>query len=92
MTDELEFIDRFTCLLKEHAKAKLYDGIRGVHNLNEMLRLAVEELGDVASAITQQIDYSRERPILAFRECVDLAYCALLVALALDREHNISDD
>ena len=77
--NERDFVEYFT----NHAlrKAKLYDGMNSEKTLHELLVFTIEELGEVASAIT------RERFHLAAYECVDLAHCAMLIAFRLHREH-----
>ena len=85
--------DIFLSLLKAQLKAKtrLHDGENGIGSRSRrngdesslrdyMLRLATEELGEVASAIT------RERYDLARAECIDLAHCALLMWIALEND------
>ena len=83
--NEREFAEQFTVELFKHAKRKatLYDGVeragRGANNMipDFFLRCAAEELGEIASALT------RERMGLVYYECIDLAHCALLIALAV---------
>lgn len=80
-------LDEFLSILNAHAheKAKLYDGMSFKERENQTsdpvdfgLRLATEELGEIASAIT------RNRYNLAQCECIDLAHTAFLLWLALD--------
>lgn len=88
MIEELTFAKKFCEDLLEQAKCKatLYDGVeRANRKDNDMsvdffLRYAIEELGEVSSAIT------RKRWFLAKAECVDVAHTALLIALALQRK------
>lgn len=81
--NELQFIDNFLDRLKIHArtKAELFDGIQARRSLDETVRFAIEELGEVSSAIT------RHRLELAKAECLDVAHCALLIAFALERDN-----
>lgn len=81
MTDELLHIDDFLKKLKVHAERKkqMYDGSNKTLPVDYCLRFAIEELGEVASAIT------RNRTTLAEYECVDLAHCAYLIYQALKR-------
>lgn len=81
MRDSLESIEEFCIALKAHAicKAKLYDGVERDLSIDRRLVLAVEELGEIASAVT------RERMQLAKYECMDLAHCAMLIAFSIDR-------
>jgi len=61
--------------LKEHGKekAKLYDGIDVDMPVDTALRYAIEELGEIATAV------SRDRFNSAMDECIDLAHCAFLI-------------
>lgn len=82
---EIEFVKQFLDDVLRHAKqkAKLYDGadVAGRTNIDMspdfFLRYAIEELGEVSSAMT------RERWQLAIEECIDLAHTAILIALAI---------
>ena len=83
---KLSYIPTFLYKLQVHAnrKALLYDGVEATDRVSEnnvdfYLRLATEELGEIASAIT------RERYNLAEEECLDLAHCAMLIAMHLDQ-------
>lgn len=78
MIDPTQFADQF--LRHAQRKEMLYDGINATHTPDQALRLLVEEIGEVASAIT------RERWSAALDECIDVAHCALLVAQAIERE------
>ena len=90
MSDEKDFIVEFVNKLDAHAKRKatLYDGIETANrreddmSIDFFLRCAIEELGEVASAIT------RERWQLAFEECIDVAHTAMLIALAIRKNKN----
>jgi hypothetical protein len=87
-------IDLFVKRLCRHTKekAKLYDGGEtfaafiqrdGTEPFSQVdfgIRLAVEELGEIASAIT------RSRRRLAAEECIDLAHCAYLIWVVLNKE------
>jgi NTP pyrophosphatase (non-canonical NTP hydrolase) len=75
----------FLQILKAHAKrkAKLYDGIDRDMPIDTALRYAIEELGEVATAI------SRDRYHSALDECIDLAHCAFLIYQAIIKEKNI---
>ena len=85
-------LDRFVKRLKAqaHEKAQLYDGEGGLiqrvgheSTLEDYsLRLATEELGEIASALT------RNRRNLAKEECIDLAHCAFLLWAVLDGGQN----
>ena len=70
-----ENLELFTEWLKKHTrhKAELYDGWNSKRSIDEFMRFAVEELGEVSSAVT------RERWELAMAECIDLAHCAFLI-------------
>jgi hypothetical protein len=82
MIDSDEQIRKFLVALQNHArqKRKLYDGADRVQPGKQdiWLRYAIEELGEVAAAI------SRDRLELAKAECIDLAHCAMLLYLVLD--------
>lgn len=75
--DRLEF---FLKVLKDHAvrKAKLYDGVDTDMPVDTALRYAVEELGEIATAI------SRNRYQSAVDECIDLAHCAFLIYVSIE--------
>lgn len=77
--DEQEAIIEFTKRLTVHAnrKSKLYDGSNRKFSPDVALRLATEELGEVATDIT------RERWHAAIYECIDLAHTAFLLWLAM---------
>lgn len=83
MRETNESIDQFLELLRTQAerKADLYDGTNTAITVDECLRYTTEELGEVASAVT------RDRTKLAQYECLDLAHCAMLIWLALRRNH-----
>lgn len=76
---ETELLEEFSRMLVKQGnrKATLYDGINCNRSIDEMLRFAMEELGEVSSAIT------RERVELAKAECIDLAHTAFLIYMAL---------
>ncbi len=78
-------IDSFLQILKIHSdrKAKLYDGIDNNMPIDTALRYAIEELGEVATAI------SRDRYHSAMDECIDLAHCAFLIYQAISKIQNI---
>lgn len=67
----IEFLKRLYINTKR--KAELYDGVNKNIAIDTTLRLATEELGEVATAIT------RERWNSAMDECIDLAHCAFLI-------------
>lgn len=78
-------IDDFTKLVVKQIerKAKLYDGFdnvgtSGLDAVSRFMFSAVEEIGEVSSAIT------RRRYELAKAECIDVAHSALLLYLAID--------
>jgi len=75
-------IKKFLKRLEIHSerKAKLYDGIDTNMPIDTALRYAAEELGEVATAI------SRDRFNSAKDECIDLAHCAYLIYLAIERD------
>lgn len=77
-------VNSFCVRLKEHAfrKAKLYDGVDNVMSADEALRYAAEELGEVAAEIT------RHRWFACQAETIDLAHCAMLVYIAIERIWN----
>lgn len=79
---ELEHLNEFLSILEKHTKRKrdLYDGSNEKQPVDFWLRMAIEELGEIAGAIT------RSRQALAKYECVDLAHCAYLIYQALERE------
>lgn len=79
MTNELEAAEQFCELLLRQArrKAALYDGTSRQFAPDAALRLATEELGEIASAIT------RERTEAARAECIDLAHCCIHIWRAL---------
>lgn len=81
MLDELTHIDDFLKKLKAHTERKksLYDGSNRTLPIDFCLRLAIEELGEIAGAIT------RSRTTLAEYECIDLAHCAYLIYQTLQR-------
>ena len=72
-------IDEFFEKLKNQAikKTQLYDGVDNVVDPRHAIALAVEELGEISSAIT------RDRLDLAKCECIDLAHCAFLISQAI---------
>jgi len=84
-------LDEFLAMLQRQAveKAKLYDGAETFTGFAQRenivpssqvdfgVRLAAEELGEIASAIT------RNRRSLARAECIDLAHCAFLLWVVL---------
>lgn len=86
MSTELEFAEKFCNSLLKTAKRKfeLYDGIQTAGrgstemDINFFLAFAIEELGEIASAL------NRTRLNLAQEECTDLAHCAMLIALAIE--------
>jgi hypothetical protein len=84
--DTDEKIERFLAELREHAHRKraLYDGVdnlRAVGQLSDSpdvwLRMLIEEVGEVAGALT------RQRYALAIEECRDVAHCAMLLQFAI---------
>jgi NTP pyrophosphatase (non-canonical NTP hydrolase) len=79
-------IKDFLKILEIHSnrKAKLYDGINNDMPVDTALRYAIEELGEVATAI------SRDRYHSALDECVDLAHCAFLIYQAISKIHKIN--
>ena len=81
MRESVEELQQFIRLLQEHAirKAALYDGTDTMSTPDECLRFAIEELGELSGAIT------RSRFELAKCEAIDVAHCAMLVWLALQR-------
>lgn len=89
MSAELEFAQEFCESLLATAKRKfeLYDGIQsagrgtGGMSIDFALKFAIEELGEIASAL------NRNRLNLAQEECIDLAHCAMLIAFAI-KNHN----
>ena len=64
-------------------KEKLYDGMNSKMTVDQALRCATEELGEVASAI------SRERFPSALDECIDLAHAIFLIWQAILRENKV---
>ena len=76
----MENIDKFCEDLKEHTirKKRLYDGVNKEMSTEYALGLAIEELGEIAGALT------RSRYKLAEYECIDLAHCAFLIKCAID--------
>lgn len=74
-------LTHFLKILETHAqrKAKLYDGIDTDMPIDTALRYAIEELGEVATAL------SRDRFHSAMDECVDLAHCSYLIYQALEK-------
>ncbi len=85
MADEHEVYEEFIEMLTPHRKRKIeknFDGPNIDMSLDQALRLAIEELGEVASAIT------RDRLVLAKSECIDLAQCAYLIYLSLKRQED----
>lgn len=76
----LEYINEFCDTLRRHAlrKSKLYDGINAKLSPRDGVVLATEELGEIATAIV------RDRDACICAEAIDLAHCALLIALASD--------
>jgi NTP pyrophosphatase (non-canonical NTP hydrolase) len=72
-------IENFLERLKLHTerKAKLYDGFNQDIVVDRALRYAIEELGEIATAIT------RQRYNSAMDECIDLAHCAFLLYKAI---------
>ena len=88
MNEEQEIYNEFLELLQPHRKRKIeehFDGPNVSMSLDHALRLAIEELGEVASAIT------RNRFVLAKHECIDLAQCAYLIYVALKRQEVDND-
>lgn len=61
-------------------KAKLYDGINNNMPIDTALRYLIEEVGEVATEI------SRDRLSAAINETIDVAYCAMLVCFAIQKE------
>lgn len=88
MRDTPKHIKRFVQALKAHAKRKseLYDGVKYGRSVNDAIILAMEELGEIASA------HVRKRLSLARQECIDLAHCAMLIAFAIDRVIEVEGD
>lgn len=79
----MKMLKLFLTILKKHAKIKekLYDGIDTNMSIDTALRYAIEEIGEIATAI------SRNRYNSAADECIDLAHCAFLIYKAiLERE------
>jgi|WetSurMetagenome_2_1015567.scaffolds.fasta_scaffold612527_2 hypothetical protein len=70
----MDLLEEFISRLREHAikKAKLYDGIDTNMPIDTALRYTIEELGEVATAVT------RDRFHSAMDECIDLAHCSFL--------------
>jgi len=77
--NEEEKFNEFIQLLKSQAlrKAKAYDGSNRILPVDVTLRFAIEELGEISTAIT------RDRYLQAWYECLDLAHCAFLIWIAL---------
>lgn len=70
-------------------KAKLYDGydsaISVKKGINEFMLSAVEELGEVSSALT------RERYQSALDECIDVMHSTLLLYIAIQKKMEAED-
>lgn len=82
--EELDVFDTFVDKLRHQGlrKCKLYDGSNKELSVDTTLRYALEELGEISSAIT------RERFELAECECIDAAHTIFLVYLALVRRYD----
>ncbi len=76
----------FILWLKRHAKSKAqaYDGVNKEMSSDVALRYAIEELGEVSTAMT------RRRWQLALAECIDLAHCAYLIFKAIKNENKLN--
>ena len=79
---ELEYANEFYDLLLVHAKRKIStnDGSNREFPIDTVIRFAIEELGEISSAIT------RDRFSLARDECLDLAHCALLIWISINKK------
>lgn len=75
-------VEDFCEKLKRHAekKACLYDGADKNADISQLVMYLAEEVGEVSSALT------RDRPILARYECLDVAHCAFLIYSTLMQE------
>ena len=75
-------VEDFCKKLKSHAehKAKLYDGADKNAAISQLVMYLAEEVGEVSSALT------RDRPILARYECIDVAHSAFLIYSTLMQE------
>lgn len=82
---EKEQIKIFVSIFERQANRKAeenYDGMTNIMSMDKALRLSIEELGEVSTAIT------RERYISAMYECLDVAHCAFLMWLSIKRQIN----
>lgn len=77
----MDILKKFLIRLYRHTirKDNLYDGNSNM-SIDEALRYATEELGEVATSIT------RERYSTTLDECIDLAHCAFLIYRAVVKE------
>lgn len=84
MKTETELFSEFLSTLEKQGtrKANLYDGKNKDLLPDVALRFAIEELGEVATAIT------RGRINSAMDECIDLAHCAFLIYQAISKTQN----
>lgn len=73
-------IEEFLSRLAKHTerKAVIYDGVNQNRSADFWLRCAIEELGEVATAIT------RNRLNSAADECIDVAHVALCLYIKLN--------
>jgi hypothetical protein len=83
--EDAKRLKSFLRVLEVHTgnKAKLYDGINANMPVDTALRYAIEELGEVATAI------NRDRFLSALDECIDLAHCAFLIYQAICKQKEI---
>lgn len=83
MRDSIEAIDIFLNALRKHAiqKSVMYDSHNADIDIHTAIVYAAEELGEISTACV------RNRWLLAFYECLDLAHCAMLIQLAIQRNH-----
>lgn len=84
IVDSNDFLEK----LKGHIerKTKLYDGINANMPIDTALRHLVEEVGEVATEI------SRDRLSTAVNETIDVAHCAILVCMAIQKEMKKRDE
>lgn len=78
-TTRAKQIEVFLLEFRRHIyrKENLYDGINSKRTSDECIRFAIEELGEIASALT------RDRHSLARNECFDLAHTTLMIYLSI---------
>lgn len=83
MRDSKVEVEEFILALSKHAEQKsmMYDSTEKEIGIERTITYAVEELGEVATACV------RDRWLLAWYECLDLAHCAMLIALNIKRCH-----